>query len=333
MVDISTISYSLYAITSTNGALDITELVSELTWEENEGELASRITFTIANQPYRGEHISSFLKLNCVVMIKAHVGGTSTEVARGKIVTWKTSQESDTDELQITAYDLLYDLQKSEDDRYIAKGTTTETAIKKILSDWKVPVGGYSGPSKKHKKTVFSAQSLGDIITSLLDDAVKDGADKYVIYAYKSKVYVRKVGYNPTIYAFENEEHNIISASVELSTAELVTRVKIYATGSEKSKPKYKATINGKTEYGIRQKVQNKSSGDSLKKAKKEAKATLKENGDVKKTYSLKTPDVPYVRKGHKVYAKTRSMSGFYIVTSIQHDAESRTMSMELKPE
>lgn len=331
MVDLSTISYTLYAITASGTALDITGLVQELGWEENEGELASRITFTLANHTYDGKRISSLLKLNCIVVVKASIGGTQTEVARGRIVTWRPSQQSGENDFYAMAYDLLFDLQKSQDDRYISKGTNTKTAIKKIFSDWKVPVGAYSGPSKKHKKTVFKAQYLGDIITDLLDDAVKDGSEKYVIYAQQSKVYIRKVGYNSTVYAFENDQ--LISSQVEFSTVDLVTRVKIYATGSEKSKPKYKTTINGKTEYGIRQRVYNKSKSDSMKKAKSEAKNILKENGDVKKTYKLKAPDIPTIRKGHKIYAKTRHMSGYYIVTSIQHDATNRVMTMTVKPE
>ena len=46
----------------------------------------------------------------------------------------------------------------------------------------------------------------------------------------------------------------------------------------------------------------------------------------------LQAPDVPTVRKGDKIHAKTRTREGYFIIKSIQHNAATATMTMGVVP-
>lgn len=96
---------------SSNGVThDITKYVTNLGWEEKEGELAARISFTLADV----NSLSKSIKPGCWVVIQyAYGNGAKHEAVRGKVVEWKDHTKMDSETLDIKAYDLLYDFQES----------------------------------------------------------------------------------------------------------------------------------------------------------------------------------------------------------------------------
>jgi len=120
-------------------------------------------------------------------------------------------------------------------------------------------------------------------------------------------------------------------ASDKSSISDLVTRVKIVGKANDDEKSPVEAIVDGLTEFGIRQKIVTRSEDDTLSAAKAEAKQIIDEEGHPKRNIKLEGPDVPVMRKGDKVYVKTETINGYCYVLSIRHNADERTMSLEVE--
>lgn len=329
MIDVSKIAYKIYLLRENGEQLNITDAATNVGWEENEGELAQRVSLTLANIMHKGQRLSSIAKPNCYLIVKAEIGGTEDEVARGKIVEWTPSRSGSTDDVSLMAYDELYDLQASQDNRYVSAGVSTKTVMNEIFSDWGIPVEKYEGPENATGKTTFKNEYLSDILLELLETAHKHGARDCIIRANKGKVSVVPKGDNTIVYCFE-EEKNLELTEYKISTGEMVTVVKVVATEDEDGRQAVEAIINGKTEYGKRQRIYVRDDDDTMATATAAAKEILEEEGNPKETIAVKAPDIPSIRKGDKIKITTRFYNGYALVLSISHNASNRSMSMEL---
>lgn len=320
-------------MTSSGKQIDITGASEDIGWEEGESELAMRTGFTIHNTKYEDSEISSLAKPGCIVAVIADWGTKSEEVTRGTITEWEPGlQGSRSSSFDVVAYDELFNLQQSQDNRYYAAGTGTKAAFTGIFSDWGIPVEKYEGPDVAHAKTLFKNEYLSDIIVQLLDDAVKKGGAKSIIRAAKGKVSVLKKGSNTTIYHFD-EDTNATLTKDKINTSDLVTRVKVVGKEDSEGRQPVEAVVDGLTEYGIRQRIQNRSEDAMLATAKSAAQDTINEKGKPTRTIVLESPDIPTVRKGDKIHVKAGTLNGYYYTKSVRHDAASRSMSMELEPD
>lgn len=230
---------------------------------------------------------------------------------------------------KVTAYDCLFDMQKSQDNVYYASGKKTETILKDIMKNWGVSVSSYKGPNVKHSKVVYKNKSLADIVLGILDEAKKKGGGTGYVRSVNGKVEFVMAGSNKDIFCLDNS--NSVTSSYKISTVDMVTRVKIVTSSGKSDKVKVDATENGKTEYGIRQKIITRSKSEKLADAKKEAKEILAEDGKPKQTRKIQAPDVPCIRKGDLVKVSASANSGDYIVKSIQHNADKQIMTLQIE--
>lgn len=329
MLDISKISYKVYLIRENREQLNLTDIVNDASWQENEGEIAMRVSVSLANIFYNGKRISSLAKPNCYIVITAENEGKSTEVARAKITEWSPQISGENNVIRLEGYDELYDLQSSQDNRYIASGVTTKAAITSICSDWGIPIGTYNGPTNKNAKTIFKNEFLSDIILELLANAHKHGAKKCIVRASKGKISVLPRAGNTTVYVFE-EGLNLETVNYKISTGEMVTVVKVVATETKNKRQKVEAIVKGKTQYGKRQRIYVRQHDDSLASAKSAAKQILSDDGQPIETLSVQAPDVPYIRRGDKVKLSCWVYTGYAVIESIQHDVKGRSMTMKL---
>ena len=331
MINIAKLTYRAYAVLSDGRQLNITGAMTAGGWNEGEGEISTRTTMTVANVKFEGKPLSSVITPNTIIAITADAGGGEKEVARGAVAEWAPSRSNGANSLTLEAYDELYNMQQSQDDRYLPAGTGTKSAIMGLFSDWGIPVGEYKGPDKPHAKTIFKAQYLSDIIMSLMDDAEKHGADHYVIRAESGKAYVLPVGANEDVYCF-TEDKNVTMASDKISTASLVTRVKVLGLADADGKAAPEAIVDGLTEYGIRQRIYNRSADDTLETAKAAAQAVIDEQGQPERGLSFTGADVPFIHKGDKVHLTTSTGAGLFIIKSISHNIATRSMTFTVKP-
>lgn len=331
MIDIRKLAYKLVAILEDGTQLDISRAAEDLGWEEGEGELSMRLSFTVQNAKYRGQPLSQLMKPGCIVAVIADWGDGTDEVARGTIVDWDTSNSGSSDTFAVLAYDELFNFQKSQDNRYITAGTGTQAAITAMFNDWGIPLGEYKGPNIPHAKTLYKNEYLGNILGDLLETAEKQGGPKCVTRASKGAVSILPLGSNEVVYHFD-EDSSLTVTKDKISTQNLITRVKVVGKEDADGRQNVEALIDGKTEYGIRQRIYTRQEDDSLATAKTEAQKVLDENGDPENTISFQSPDVPVVRKGDKIHVTTRTRDGNFIIKSIQHNAANGTMTMSVIP-
>lgn len=331
MINIAKLTYRAYAVLTDGRQLNITGALTAGGWNEGEGEISVRTTMTVANVEFDGKPLSSTIVPNTIIVVTADAGDGEKEVARGFVTEWGPARSSGGNSLSLTAYDELFNLQQSQDDRYLPAGTGTKSAISAVFNDWGIPIGEYKGPDKTHAKTLFKAQYLSDIILSLLDDAEKHGADHYVVRASAGKAYVLPIGANEEIYHFA-EDSNATMASDKISTTGLVTRVKIMGLADDDGKAAPEAIVDGLTEYGIRQRIYNRSADDTLETAKSAAQTIIDDEGKPERTSTVTGPDVPFIRKGDTVHLDTTTLQGFFTVESINHNIANRAMTMTVKP-
>lgn len=229
----------------------------------------------------------------------------------------------------MVAYDNLYSMQRSQDNIYFAAGKGTKSALTEVFKNWGITLSSYSGPDVSHAKILYKNSYLGDVVRGILDEAKKKGGGKAIVRSTKNKVSIVAVGGNKDIYHFEG--NNSVSSKHKVSIANLVTRVKIVSSEKTDGLPKVEAVKNGKTEYGIFQRIVNHASSDNLSEAQETAQEMLDENGKPKETATVQAPDTPPVRKGDMVHLAVGALNGFYIVKSVQHDADSGKMTMQVE--
>ena len=155
MIDISKIKYRLVVMTESKKQYNIKEFVEDLGWEENDGELATRISFTAKNEKTSAGLISSLAKPGCLVGVFATDGSIDEEVARGYVTDWKPLLSGSKDKVDITCYDELYNLEESQDLIYYSSGIGTKSAITQIFDNWQIPTEKYDGPDVTHVKLAY----------------------------------------------------------------------------------------------------------------------------------------------------------------------------------
>lgn len=330
MIDVSRLTYRVYAVLGDGTQLNITGAVDSLAWNEGEGELSLRTMVTLANSKFQNKRLSTVITPATMLVVTADHGQGEKEVARGSVVDWQPTKSGAADSFQLTAYDDLYNMQQSQDDRYIPAGTGTKSAITALFDDWGIPVGEYKGPDVVHAKTVYQNQYLSDIAIALLNDAESHGAEHYVIRAAAGAVSVLPIGSNEDVYHFT--ERNGTVTSDHITTENLVTRVKVLGLADSDDKRAVEAIVDGRTEFGIRQRIYARSQDDTLESAKTAAQTMIDEHGEPERTSQVDLPDVPYVRKGDKISLDMEQLSGTFLVRSIDHDASSRSMTLTVEP-
>lgn len=329
MIDVANIKYRLVVMTEDKKQYNIKEFVENLGWEENDGELAVRISFTAKNDKTSAGLISSLAKPGCLVGIFASHGSTDEEVARGYITDWKPTLSGNKDKFDVICYDELYNLQESQELIYYSSGMGTKSAITKIFDDWQIPMDKYEGPDVTHGKLAYKTEMLSDVLLDILDDAKKKGGGSAMIRAAKGKVSVIEWGSNTTVYHFEAD--NTKQVSHKKSTSGMITRVKIIGQEDDDGRSSVEAVVNGLTKFGVRQKIYIRGKDDSVSDAQSAAQEIIDEKGQVKEDITVQAPDVPFIRKGDLVHMTVGTLKDYYYVKGIRHDADSGSMTMDLK--
>lgn len=324
--------YLVVIMTANKKIYDITQFVESVSWEEGEDQLAARINFSAKNDKTSKGRISSLAKPGCyVALLYSYNGGKNAEAVRGKIVEWNPSAKLSAEKFNIKAYDVLYDLQESQDHVYFSAGVQTQSAITQLLQRWGVNITSYSGPNITHGKMAYKSDKLGTVVVKILKEAKKKGGNEACLRAVKQDVTIVGFGTNKKVYHFEETQH-LTEVNHKISTTGMVTRVKIIGKANDDGCSPVEATVDGDTSYGIRQKIVSRGSNDTLDEAKKEANEILEDEGKPKEDITIKLPDVPIIRKGDKIHLKTSSVSvGYYYVISATHDVDKMLMTLGLK--
>lgn len=330
MIDVAKISYSLILLRPDGQRIDLQPFLRNLSWEENDGELAVRLEAELQNiRMPDGKLLHQLIPLGGQVFLYADWGSGQQEIFRGTVFAWDY-QTDPLGHFTITAYDQLIYLMKSKDDRFYPAGQTAKAIIEDIAKAWGIPLGTVEGPDTVLAKQVFRGDALGDMIYSVLDQAKKRGAGKWIVRSKQGKIDVIKPGQNTPVYLF-TADTNVGSIEDWQDIEDLVTRVKIIGAEDSEGKAPVIAQLDGKTEFGTLQEVVYQRQYDTPEAAKSAAEDILKERGQPRRIHKVTAPDLPFLRRGDKVKVEAGTLIGYYIVSSVTHDATNRIMAMEVE--
>lgn len=330
-VDVSQITYSVVAVLSSGGQVNLDRVATNVAWEDNEKELAVRLNLTLRDVENGGGRLQDQLALCSAIILYYDIGGGSEEAFRGTI--WEvTAPRMNDGEIIVTAYDMLYYLQKSEDYKYYEAGKSTKSICSDILSSWGVPIGELSGPSITHEKVVYKTKKLSDMLKDAVEEARKKTGKKAIIRAKKGKCDIVKQGTNSEIWTFAAQT-SILALSDKYSMADLITKVEIIGKDDKDGakRPPVEATEIGDTKYGTLKKIISVGSS-TIDEAKAEAKTILADHGKPTRTITVRTPDMPCIRKGDRVRLMADDLDGYFFVLGVSHNATARQMQMEVEP-
>lgn len=321
--------YTVAIITKDQTKYNVTGAVSRLSLQDNDGEIAQRAIIALADIEKDGRRLSQIFNVRDRVYVYANDGQRNEEVFRGFI--WERNASGKNHSLSITSYDNLIFFQESEEYQYFSKGYSTKSICSALCEKWGVKLH-YNYESITHPKMPLRG-NLSDIFkTDLLEEVKKQTGIKPVMLSKQDEVYIDRVGSNSTIYKIYSGKGGNATDIGETTTMQgMITKIVILGKEDENDRAPVADTAVGNTaEYGTLQKVLSVPSGTDLAEVKKEAQEILKEKGTPKQYYSVSAVDIPWIRKGDKVNIDAGTAKGYFIVTSITHNADSKTMDLEV---
>ena len=328
MINLSVVHYDIAVLLPSGERLSLTNVANGLSWEEQSGELAARLKFRVLNQKVGTGWLHQKLPLGGRTILRADWGEGWQDIHQGIIFSWEYENDS-VGVLSVTAYDVLIYLLRSKDDRYYPNGTKARVIVEDIAKAWNIPIGQIDLPDMALSKQAFRGETWASMLTKVLDQVQKRSGKKHVIRAVGGKIYVLPQGRNKTVYRFGGDI--VRRATDKQDIEDLVTRIKIIGKENKKGRSPVIATLDGKTEFGILQEVLFREQYDTAAAAKAAAKEVLKERGVPRKQRTVFAPDLPFLRKGDKVHISAATLDGYFAVTGIQHDADTRSMVMEVE--
>ena len=322
-VNISQNKYSLIATLSDGSQLELSPALIDLSWADQRGEVAQRATISLARAGVDG---GGFLNEKLSLCTQMSIFGNGEEVLRG--IAWDWEYESaNSNAISITAYDRFIYAQKSKDNFYFGKNQKTNSILSAICSRWGIKLDYAYETEHKHEKIIYRGSTIADCIIKTLETARKRTGKKYVAIFEGDKLKVKYPGDNSEVYVFQE----IAGLNHKMSLDKMVTRVVI--TGKEKKgKIPVVVKVDGDTSYGILQELVAKGSM-SQNKAMREARDILNERGKPENSIQLAAPDIPSIRKGHRIKVIGGTLNGYYVVLGVTHNATSRMMALDIEPE
>lgn len=320
-------------IVSGDTTYNVTPVLVSLERSDPDGQIAQRVNLQLMNVQVDGIWLSNLLNPRDRVYVYADDGSKNEEVFRGYL--WKRNyQASISDrELSFTCYDNLIYFQESEDSLYFSSGKSTKDICAAICEKWGITLE-YSYESITHEKLPLRGK-LCDILTAdILDSVRKKTKKKYVLLSNQDTTIIKTVGSNSTIYQFISGKNAVATASGWTMDG-IITQVVIVGKADEDDREPIEATVSGKTsKYGTLQKILMLDENTTLEDAKLEAQNIIDENGVPKWKYEVSAADVPWIRKGDKVYVSAGDIYNRYlIVTAIDRTADKEENRMILTME
>ena len=325
-------AYSVVLTTLTGEQYELTPVLSTLELSHQKDQLAVCATLALMNISYQGRWLNAMIEARQRVCIYADDGERHLEVFRGFV--WSTSYLSATEdrELTVTCYDNLIFWQESEDTAFFPAGYTTESILTSLAGAWGIPLT-YRYRSITHGKLALRGTLADQVTGEVLDPVKKQTGAKYAIVMEGDTALIRTAGDNTDYYKIVQASNAIHTRSGHTMEG-MVTKVQVLGAAKNGQAP-VEATVTGDTaKYGTLQKLQDRGGDTTLADARAEAQATIDENGSPKWEYELKCSDIPWIRKGDRVYV---SVGGIYqktlIVWSIDREIsdEGRIMTLTME--
>lgn len=306
-------------------------VTTDLSLSHPKDELAEKVSISLVNVKVGTKDLHTLIALKDKIYVYANTGDGAKEVFRGFVWDREFYVDNDTEKISLICYDRLIYLHNSRDNLFVKKGKQTKDIVTSLAKQWGFKIS-YKYESVSHSKLVFQNESIADILTSILNKVKKQTGKKYAIRLEKDVIVIETVGTNSTVYKVE-KKNNALATNYRQTMDNMVTKVKIVKTDSsnEENYVTVTSVTKNTAEYGTLQEILVKGKDDKLADVKKEAQKTVDDSGKPTTEIELKAIDNPWIKKGHKVYVSAGTLSNYYIVKGIEHDALDATMYLEVK--
>jgi hypothetical protein len=302
---------------------DITPVVSSVEWSGDVMQACRTLNVSLTNTLDGRKRLFTFEKGK-----EIRFYNYGTELFRGVIFADEISSDGTH---TITAYDENVYLTKSIDSRTFKKMKASDI-VKRLCSDFGIPVGSIADTGYVIPKLILRDKSLYDMIITALTETKKHTGRRFILLNKGGKLVLQERKAQVTQFILENGV-NIISARYSQSIEDMKTQVKVIG-GDDEKKP-IVATVKSDAlikKYGIMQHLENADS--KLKKSQIEqlARQLLKEHGTIDDEASVEAIGIDSVIAGTSVYAKeplTGIMGGYYVITD-SHRYENGTHMMSI---
>lgn len=255
-------------------------------------------------------------------------GEAAEEVIRGTVTKWQLVETNREFYLQLEAADEAQALRKNQDEFFFSDDHGSKKILEEILGKWGVP-HEIQIQDVKHSKKVYRKKYLCDMIADVLKDLKEKGGGVYFVRAKGGVIQIIPRGTNEIVYHFDTED-NLVRVQESFDVSQIVTRVQVVGKSKEEGHQKIEATVDGHTDFGIRQVIYERADKTTLDEAKTAAKKILDEQGKVKRKTSIESPDIPTVRKGDRIRIHSSTGTGYFFIKSISHNAANQTMRLEI---
>ena len=328
MISIQNIRYVLLFIPPEGSAIDLTDSVVSLSWQESMEELAMKAQATIVNSKTKFGYLHKIICPGGKICIYSDYGSGIKEVFRGTIWHWdyRSSKEK---LLKITAYDDLIYLQKSKDNRYFAAGQSTKSIVQSIAEAWQIPLD-YQWKSITHSKILYKDCTIAQMIFSVLNEAKAVLGEPFVFLTREGTSYILPWGSNGEVFTLSSQDL-VISTQNNITLDHLTTKVIISGKADDEGRTPLLATVEGQTQYGVLQEIIPYTKGSSLSDLKKKGESLLKSRGKPEENISLVAPDIPSLRKGDLIHIAAGNLIGDFWAVGISHQCHTKQITVQLQ--
>lgn len=306
-------TYTAYILDDAGTKYDLTQVLVSIDLSDQDSQMAQKAVVTIHNVMIGEVWSTSVIQVRQRIFIFADDGERQDEVFRGFI--WRKDYVSSNSErdFSFTCYDNMIYFQESEDYDYFSAGKSTEDVIGAFCERWGIELE-YNYESITHEKLMLKG-TLSNIFQNDILDLVQDRTGvKYVMRSEKDKLRILTVGINEEIYQLLAYQ-NVVQTKSTQTMEGVITKVVFQGKEGTDTRPAVEAEVSENTDkFGTLQKVVNRNESASLEDAKKEAQAMLDMFKNPFWEYEVEAPDIPWIRKGDKVYINAGDIYQLYLI-------------------
>ncbi|WP_322902954.1 XkdQ/YqbQ family protein [Paenibacillus sp. SGZ-1009] len=241
-------------------------------------------------------------------------------------VIWEIeSANSGSKRLNLTVYDRMIYLEKSEDEYLLPKDQTASQRLKTYAKDWNITLGTIPDTKTKLGKAVYRSQTIFAMLFADLKETAKSGGPMFHPRMTSRGLELFELGSNREVQQLER-----LIDLTQLRTLEgAVTKVKVLAaneatTGKEVPSKVLAVEQKDAATFGTLQKLVNDDQIKTADAAKKVAKQMLT---GVQQTFNVTAPDINTIRAGDAVLLSGMNL----LVITVSHDlGNPGTMTLEL---
>lgn len=324
--------YNVYLLRGDGKKYDITNLATGLSWREAEGDLVQRASIPLVNiYTSAGMWTEKLVAPGSIILIFAN----GEEVFRGTVWDHGYGAKTTANIIDIAACDHMIYLNQSKDSVYYPEGQTTGGLCSQTCLRWNILMN-YEYTDYIHGKLIMKNKSIEDQLNEILIEAQsKNGAGKFVCQFEKDILRIRERGYNKEVYILSGGEagsSTLLGVEVKNSLSNFVSRVNILGKTDSDGREPIENTVDGDLQYGILQEQIYRDEDSTSEDTIAEAQAILKDRNKLATEINVIAPDIPLVRKGHKIKCIfSEEVNGYFYVLSVSHNATARTMDLKLE--